>query len=218
MLKVLEYAASCSRDEDCDAENINLFLLSFFDAPLRSDLCSTEVITLESQIRAIQAFDVLLQLQGQLHSWSAVYSILLEQLLPKECNHFKDQVETRVKAFELSHNYAREAMLRLRGPGRWEDTFRPLKAEDIRGFGEHTLRVEEVEELRQSYERAGVSKEAIVQALDGPNAPTITHHPLLNRGETNVPMISWIWYVVWPVNIEGEASPPVTQPQTWMVY
>ncbi|KAK7051669.1 hypothetical protein VNI00_004648 [Paramarasmius palmivorus] len=209
MPKALSYI-STQANVDCNAEDMDLFLPSSFVNPLRSELCPPKVIQLESRTRAVQAFDILIQLQGQLRSRGAVYQYTPRaapsQGMYRKMNYFKDQVEARVKALELAYNQARDSLLRLRGPGQWEQTFRVLKPEEIRGFGERALQAAEIEELQQSYERAGVSKEAINDVLHGQNVPTASHHRVLNRGESRVPLISWIWYVVWPSD-EGDAAP-----------
>ena len=110
----------------------------------------------------------------------------------------QNQVENKIKASQLQYNAARNAILALCGPGSWENSFRILQPEDIRGLGEHALRVEEKETDYQMQKLAGLSEgeggslEGVMLLLEEPLPPT-QFIPNLALGEGNR-TISWIWH------------------------
>ncbi|KAG6822683.1 hypothetical protein H0H92_012945 [Tricholoma furcatifolium] len=96
-----------------------------------------------------------------------------------------DQIEAKVRAAHTRYDTARKAMLSLRGHGAWEDTYKVLKTEDIRGVNEHMVLAEENEASRRA--------EAVA---DGSNSILQTMSTIHLRTGDGHRMASWIWYNV----------------------
>jgi hypothetical protein len=94
---------------------------------------------------------------------------------------FLRQIAIRILKAKLRYRYSRNTLLRLRGHGTWERTWKALDEEDVRGINEHAASAEELaerERLRTLGEivEGGMAAAATVAAGEG------TH------------TMSWIWY------------------------
>lgn len=47
-----------------------------------------------------------------------------------------DSIHNRAKGFADGYRWNREALLKLVGPGTWEDELRPLENSDVRGYND----------------------------------------------------------------------------------
>jgi hypothetical protein len=107
----------------------------------------------------------------------------------------QDHAEKKIKALQIKYTINRNAIFALRGPGSWEDTLKVLHSEDVRGLGEHALRIEEQETDRRMQKLAGLEGRAledIHSLLAAPLLPT-RFIPNLSTGE-GTRTLSWIWY------------------------
>ncbi|KIK66828.1 hypothetical protein GYMLUDRAFT_120311, partial [Collybiopsis luxurians FD-317 M1] len=60
----------------------------------------------------------------------------------------QQSIELRIKLLQIQYKNARKCLLSLKGPRKWQETFRELKGSDICGIGERALSAEEKEMLR----------------------------------------------------------------------
>ena len=110
----------------------------------------------------------------------------------------QDQTNNKIKLEQMKYTIARKAILSLRGPGAWECSLKVLLPGDIRGLGEHGLRVEEQGMDCQAQELAGLdstvrwSLTEICDMISAPLPPT-QFIPSLAHGEGHR-TLSWIWY------------------------
>jgi len=99
---------------------------------------------------------------------------------------------------QMKYTIVRKVILSLCGPGDWKCSLKVLRPGDIRGLGEHGLRVEEQDTDHQMQELAGLdhmvgwSLTEICNIISAPLPPT-QFVPSLTCGE-GCRMLSWIWY------------------------
>ncbi|THU87930.1 hypothetical protein K435DRAFT_866769 [Dendrothele bispora CBS 962.96] len=123
------------------------------------------------------------------------------------------QIDIRIHARKIRYRLARDALLRLRGHGDWEQSIRELKDADVRGLSERVLTREEADRREHLRERAIREKD-----LDN-NDFYFQEEGIQSRvqGETRR-ALSWIWWDQWelkegttddPDYIDGEFTHPV---------
>ena len=101
------------------------------------------------------------------------------------------QVGIRIHKAKLRYRYAWNAMMRLRGHGAWEKTYRVLAEADVRGVNERAVTEEEEAERERLRELGQIVEGGVVAA------------GTVAAGE-GLHTMSWIWY---STNLEnGEAD------------
>ncbi|KAJ7023233.1 hypothetical protein C8F04DRAFT_1193689 [Mycena alexandri] len=93
-------------------------------------------------------------------------------------------VNLKIHTCKLRYRYTRQALLKLKGHGEWEDRLRVLTEDDVRALNERALTDEEKSE-RERLRAAGEMVEEGGIALAGDLVSGETHRTL-----------SWIWYAV----------------------
>jgi len=184
-------------------ELIPLYLPSSLPRDQRPLICVTGLDQIEDRLRFAQACDALVQLRLQLmkHTFAARYRMrnIQSQHSYTRFRALQDHTEKKIKTSQFQYTVARTAVLSLRGSGSWENTLKVLTTNDVRGLGEHALRIEEQEIDCQMQRFAGVdgsnldwNLEDISLLLSGPVLQT-EFIPNLARGE-GCRTLSWIWY------------------------
>lgn len=178
-------------------EHIPVYFPSSFPSERRSLICTGGIEDIEDRLRFAQASEALTKLRCQLmkRTYASRYKVrnVSTQRQYTRFRTLQDQTESKVKISTLQYNTARDALLRLRGPGVWEKTLQTLRAEDIRGLSEKALIEEEKEETRRTRTMAGVQEYQATKESTIDNLPAGTFNPHLAVGE-GYRTLSWIWY------------------------
>jgi len=178
-------------------ECIPLYFPSSFPLQHRSLICTGGIEDIEDRLRFAQASEALTKLRCQLmkRTYASRYKVrnISSQRHYTRFRTLQAQTENKVKISSLQYNTARDALLRLRGPGAWEKTLRKLGAEDVRGLSEKALVEEEKEETRRTRTMAGMKDHQMSEEDMTDNVPAGTFNPHLAVGE-GYRTLSWIWY------------------------
>ncbi|KAJ7026917.1 hypothetical protein C8F04DRAFT_965833 [Mycena alexandri] len=175
--------------DDKEPEATRLFMPSdFSSAKARTKACAKGLEEVEARLRLGEAGESLDGLRHGLRTrtatkkfkvrnWSGQRALTRGQGILRHIN-------IKIHASKLRYRYARQAVLKLKGHGEWEDKLRVLADEDILALNERALTDEEKEE-RARLEAAGhVVEEGGISAV-GDVVTGETHRSL-----------SWIWYGV----------------------
>ena len=178
-------------------EHIPIYLPSSFPREHRPLICMGGIEDVEDRLRFAQASEALTKLRCQLmkRTYASRYKVrnISSQRHYTRFRTLQEQTENKVKISSLQYNTARDALLRLRGPGVWEKTLQKLGADDVRGLSEKALIEEEKEETRRTRTMAGVKEFQMTEEGMFDNIPAATFNPHLAVGE-GYRTLSWIWY------------------------
>lgn len=177
-------------------ETISLHLPSSLSLQDRTTACVAGVAEIEDRLRFGQASDALTKLRCQLtkRTYANQYKVhnVSSQRHYTRFRTLQNHTESKLKAARLQYTTSRDALLSLRGPGRWEETLRVLRAEDVRGLNEKALANEELEENRRTRIMAGLNEEPEIGELGNiENLPQTTYTLAVGEGRRT---LSWIWY------------------------
>ena len=201
-----EYSSSLSLPDTLTAtpECIPLYLPSALPEDQWQKICVCGIDQIEERLCFTQASEALVQLRLQL--MKRTVTVRYRSRSDESQQHhtrfrtLQDQTNNKIKSEQMKYTIARKAILSLHGPGAsgWECSLKVLLPGDIRGLGEHGLRVEEQDMDRQAQELAGLdstvrwSLTEICDMISAPLPPT-QFIPSLARGE-GCRTLSWIWY------------------------
>ncbi|KAG6823380.1 hypothetical protein H0H92_010437, partial [Tricholoma furcatifolium] len=174
------------------AEQIPLHLPSALSPDQR--LHAPELVSIEDRLREAHASQALADIRRHLRLRTLTLRFKDENATSQgaytRMRALLDQIEAKVRAARARYDAAREAMLSLRGHGAWEETYKLLKTEDLRGVNEHVVLAKENEASRRA-EAVADGSSAILQTMS-------TIHLRTGDGHR---MASWIWY-----NITGDET------------
>jgi len=163
----------------------------------RSSICTEDLVEIEDRLRFAQVNEALTKLRCQLmkRTYASQYKVrnISSQRYYTRFRALQEQTETKIKIACLQYNTARGALLRLRGPGSWEQTLRELHPEDVRGLSEKALIDEEKEVTKRTRKMAGVEESwnAIRDNIEDLPDTTFECHLAVGEGHRT---LSWIWY------------------------
>lgn len=182
-------------DKTRNAESMKLFMPSELGAGSRAEACEKGLDGLEEEMREGEVQETLEELRMALRTRTMANRFKHQHLTGQRSltrgQGVLRQITVRIHKAKLRYRYARNALLRLRGHGPWEKTYRALLDEDIRGVNERTMNEEEKGErdrLRELGEivEGGFAAVATVVAGEGRR------------------VMSWIWYKTNLENSEQE--------------
>jgi hypothetical protein len=178
-------------------ERVRLYFPSSFPSEQRSLICTGGIEDVEDRLRFAQASEALTKLRCQLmkRTYASRFKVrnISTQRHYTRFRTLQEQTENKIKILSLQYNIARDALLRLRGPGVWEKTLQKLGPEDVRGLSERALIEEEKEETRRTRTMAGIVEYQATEEGIIDNVPAGTFDPHLAVGEGHR-TLSWIWY------------------------
>ncbi|KAJ7705920.1 hypothetical protein B0H16DRAFT_1345957 [Mycena metata] len=170
--------------DDQQPEATRLFMPSEIGtAAARQKACAPGLDGVEARLRHGEAGDALAVLrQGlrvrtmtnrfKIRNWSGQRALTRGQGILR-------QVNIKIHGCKLRYRYARQALLKLKGHGQWEDQFRVLEESDVRALSDREVREEE-----QAHD-AHLGALGVADGLVATGAVAM--------GETNR-TLSWIWY------------------------
>ncbi|KAJ7180018.1 hypothetical protein C8R43DRAFT_871018 [Mycena crocata] len=172
--------------DDQQPEATRLFMPSDVSTvKLRLKACAKGLDGVEARLRTAEADEALTDLHRglrtrtmtnrfKIRNWSGQHALTRGQGILR-------QVNIKIHSAKLRYRYARQALLKLKGHGKWEETHRILKDEDVRALSDRKLREEE---------QAHDEFLGLLGVAEGPAAKGE-----VLRGEGHR-VLSWIWYTV----------------------
>lgn len=203
-----------SRDPDSNPEDTKLWLPSNISALDRVWVCHEGLTDMEARLRKARCYDALDGLRHTLRVKSRM--ILFKNANVRgqrdsgRSREVIDGIHNRAKGFAEKYRRNREALLKLLGPGTWEDELRPLENADVRGYGN-------VSRAKVGSGRQGTNEEA-----PGNEGVIIVEEPIVTiddeldllpeirsrrqgTGESRE-KLSWIWWTT-PVSVKDGTDP-----------
>lgn len=170
-------------------ERVKLFFPSDLrDHRSRVDACVKGVPETELRLREAETHDALEDLRQGLRARSATNRFKTKnttgQVANTRAQGVQRQIDLRIHSSKLRYRYSRTALLKLKGPGVWEQTFALLTDADVRGLNERALNREEIAEQELLRERGGLND----LEPGGVSTPGIA---VVGEGSRT---LSWIWY------------------------
>jgi hypothetical protein len=167
------------------AEAVKLFMPSELGVESQANACEKGLGKLEEDMREGEVQETLEELWQALRTRTMTnrfrrHNLTGQRSLTRGKGVLR-QVDVRVHKAKLRYRYARNALLRLRGHGGWEKTYRALAEEDVRGINEKAATEEESAEQELLQE--------LGEIVEGGFAVAGT----VVAGEGRRTM-SWIWY------------------------
>ncbi|KAJ7113911.1 hypothetical protein C8R44DRAFT_740790 [Mycena epipterygia] len=168
------------------AEETRLFLPSSIgDADKRDLACASGLAAIEEELREAEALEALEELRQGLRTRTMTNRYRIRNATGQRAltrgQGVLRQISLRIHKAKLRYRYARNALMRLRGSGPWEQRLRVLEEGDIRALNERAL-TEEEEARKEMLVELGAVIEGGVSGV-GSVAANETHRKL-----------SWIWY------------------------
>ena len=178
-------------------ELIPLLLPSSIPDEQRSSVCLAGIPKIEDRLRFAQASEALVKLRCQLmkRSYASRYKVqnVSSQRYYTRFQTLQDHTEFKIKEACRQYTTARHALLKLRGPGIWQQLLRELQPSDVRGLSDKALVDEERAETRKTRVMAGLQEEDLHEKVDDfENLPVTMFHPRLAVGD-GFRTLSWIW-------------------------
>ena len=190
---------------DCsDPENITVHLPSSLDDSARSSVCEKALVDTEVVVREAQMQQSLNDLRRELRARMFANKFKTKNVTGNRymtrARDWMKRIDEKVLTAKHEYQTAYRAYLSLKGHGSWEDRFKNLKDDDVRGINERALSEQERQERRAALKAAGLEDDEI------------TAEPMPEScypGERNRQPISWIWYTFSTGRTEDENSPEV---------
>ncbi|KAJ7023225.1 hypothetical protein C8F04DRAFT_970391 [Mycena alexandri] len=193
MPKVRRYLTASQRlvwdRDDKEPEATRLFMPSDLpNAGARVKACAAGLDSVEARLRTGEAGEALDGLRAGLRTRTATTRFKVRnwsgQRVLTRGQGILRQINLKIHGNKLRYRYARQALLKLKGHGAWEEEFKVLTEDDVRALNERAL-TEEEKASREHLRMAGeVPEEGGIAAL-GDVVSGETHRHL-----------SWIWYAV----------------------
>jgi hypothetical protein len=201
----LERSASSNPTSTVHVEDCKLYMPSDLSDSQRRKYCPGGLAAMEDRLRHAEASDSLETLRHQLQTRSFTNRFKVAnvtgQIHNTRARETQHRIDDKVRAAELQYRRARDALLKLRGNGAWEETLKVLEKSDVRALNERELTAQEKEEIRRVRERNGVVAEA-----DDINAERVVAQvAAVGEGQRRP---SWIWFT-------GNAHEGMDDPLTW---
>ncbi|KAF9470843.1 hypothetical protein BDN70DRAFT_901798 [Pholiota conissans] len=189
-----------------NAEDTPLWLPSRFSEPHRSKICAPGLPAIEERLRDAQLPDALENVKKILKIKSRMISFKNKNIRGQRdgtrSRSVIDRVHDRARYSADKYREARVAKYALAGPGDWEQSFRVLEDNDIRGY-------QDPNRLRPCVGRRGVLEDDQLDGTQGVSNNQTDEFTLLNdtrkhrdgTGETRR-TLSWIWLTTLSSNAE----------------
>ncbi|KAJ7895592.1 hypothetical protein B0H14DRAFT_3628195 [Mycena olivaceomarginata] len=172
---------------DRNAEAVRLFMPSdIADRKKRENACALGLPEVEAELRVGEAREALEALRQGLRTRTMTNRFRLRhctgQRMLTRGQGILRQINLKIHKAKLRYRYARNALLRLRGHGSWEQELKVLEDSDVRALNERALTAEEAERRRAVHDYEDIAEEGGVAAFG-----------VVALGEGHR-TLSWIWY------------------------
>lgn len=193
-------------------EDAKLYMPSELSETYRRKYCPGGLAAMEDQLRHAEASDSLENLRHQLRTRSFTNRFKIAnvtgQIRNTRARETQHRIDDKVRAAELQYRRARDALLKLRGHGAWEDSLRILEQSDVRALNERELTAQEQEDIRRVRERNGV----VMEAVDIHSEKALATVAAVGEGQHR-PL--WIWFTG---NTHEDMDDPLTRAGKYSIY
>jgi hypothetical protein len=194
-------------------EDCKLYMPSDLSQSDRRKYCPNGLSDMENRLRFAEASDTLESLRHHLRTRSFANRFKIAnvtgQIRNTRARETQHRIDDKVRGAELQYWCSRDALLRLRGPGPWEDKLRVLEQLDVRALNERELTVQEKEDVRRVQERGGV----VVEADDVSAERVVATVATVGEGQRRP---SWIWFE--GSQHEGTDDPVTRAGELWLTF
>jgi hypothetical protein len=193
MPRVCQYLTPSQRAvwdaEDKEPEATRLFMPSDLSSrSARERACARGLDGVEGRLQEGEAEEALDQLRLSLRTRTATMKFKIRNWVGQRAltrgQGILRQINIKTHASKLRYRYARQALLKLRDHGDWEQRLRVLAEDDVRALNERALTDEEKGE-----------RDRLREAGQVPDEGGIAVYNDVVSGETHR-TLSWIWYAV----------------------
>jgi hypothetical protein len=200
-----ERLASSNLSGAVHVEDCILYMPSDLSVTNRRKYCPGGLATIEDRLRLAEASDSLENLRHHLRTRSFTNRFKIAnvtgQIHNTRARESQHRIDDKVRAAELQYRRAREALLKLRGKGSWEDSLKVLDHSDVRALNERELTVQEKEDICRLRERNGV----VTGAEDINMERVVGRVAAVGEGQRRP---SWIWFTG---NVHEGLDDPLTR-------
>jgi hypothetical protein len=184
-------ASSPNTSTSVHVEDCKLYMPSDLSHSDRRKYCPGGLSDMEDRLRFAEASDALENLRHHLRTRSFANRFKIAnvtgQIHNTRARETQHRIDDKVRTAELQYRRSRDALLRLRGHGPWEEKLRVLEQSDVRALNEREMTAQEKEDIRQVRERAGV----VVEADDASVERVVATVAAVGEGQRR---LSWIWF------------------------
>jgi hypothetical protein len=149
----VEHLASPNSLASVHVEDSKLYLPSDLSECDRCKYCPGGLSDMEDRLRFAEASDTLESLRHHLQTRSFTNHFKIAnvtgQIQNTRARETQSRIDDKVRAAELQYRHSRDALLRLRGHGSWEDTLQVLEQSDVRALNEQVMTAQEKEDIRR---------------------------------------------------------------------
>jgi hypothetical protein len=208
----VEHTASSDPSRSTHVEDCKLYMPSDLSNADRRKYCPGGLPGMEDRLRHAEASDSLENLRHQLRTRSFTNRFKIAnvtgQIHNTRARETQHRIDDKVHAAELQYCRARDALLKLRGKGSWEESLKVLERSDVRALNEREMTAQEKEDIRRLRVRTGMVMEA-----DDVNAERVVATvAAVGEGQRRP---SWIWFTG---NTHESANDPLTHIGEYMLY
>ncbi|KAJ7486373.1 hypothetical protein B0H11DRAFT_1721594, partial [Mycena galericulata] len=172
-------------------ETMAIYLPSSLPAAVRETVCVPELAAQEDRLREAQAHEALRDLRSGLRTRTFAHQFKRKhtsgQGMYTKSRELLDAIEDRIRDAAGRYRAARAALLALRGAGEWEEVFRELLKDEIRGMNERLMNSE-------ARLLAGLTGDADADNVDEYGEPvdlTVLFDLEVGEGSRR---LAWFWY------------------------
>ena len=189
-----------------NVEECKLHLPSDLSEVDRCKYCPGDLTEMEDRLRFAEASDALESLRHHLQTCSVTNHFKVAnvtgQVQNTRARETQSRIDDKVQAAALQYRRSRDALLKLRGHGPWEDTLRVLERSDVRALNEREMTAKEKEDIRRVQDRA----QAEVRGEDDASTERVVATvAAVGEGQRRPP---WIWF---SGNLQEGADDPIAQ-------
>lgn len=193
-----------SPSADVDVEDCKLYMPSDLSVADQGKYCPGGLVEMEDHLRFAEASDALEGLRRQLRTRSFTNHFkvanITGQISNTRARATQHSIDNKVRAAELQYRHSRDALLKLRGHGTWEQILRVLEPSDVRALNEREMTAQEKEDIRRVQEKAGTTSVG-----DASTERVVATVAAVGEGLRRP---SWIWS---SGNLMEGADDPITQ-------
>jgi len=146
-------ASSPNTSSSTHVEDCKLYMPSDLSQSDRRKYCPGGLSGMEDHLQFAEACDTLENLHHHLRTRSFANRFKIAnvtgQIHNTHARETQHRIDNKVQAAELQYQHSRNALLRLRGHGSWEEKLQVLKQSDVRALNEQEMTAQEKEDIRQ---------------------------------------------------------------------
>ena len=145
-----QVSSNVQKDETSDPENTRIYLPSQLQPLIRDAVSEAELVQTEEVVREAQMGQSLDDLRRELRARMFANKFKVKNVTGNRymtrARDWMKRIDEKVLAAKHEYQMARAAYLTLHGRGPWQEKFKELRDEDVRGINERALTAQERQE------------------------------------------------------------------------